>query len=147
MLLLTSQVAPVVKNPPANAGDTRDNDSVAGLGRSPGGGNGNPPQYSCLKNFMDRGAWWVTVHVNTKSQTRLSMHARACDCYCHSRVGPMTQCTHIHMHTCKPTNILQNIICPSWYFLFFFFGGLGFLVLWPRIEPIPPAVEVWSLNH
>ena len=46
----------MVKNPPANPGDTRDNDSVAGLGRSPGGGNGNPLQYSCLKNLMDRGA-------------------------------------------------------------------------------------------
>ena len=57
-----SQVAPVVKNPPANAGDIRDSDSIPGLGRSPGGGQGNPLQSSCLENPMDRGAWWATEH-------------------------------------------------------------------------------------
>ena len=51
----------VVKNPPANAGDVRDVDSIPGLGRSPGGGNGNPLQYSCLENLMDRGAYWATA--------------------------------------------------------------------------------------
>ena len=58
-----------VKNPPANAGDTRDVDSILGLGRSPGEGHGNPLQYSCLKNLLDRGAWRVTVHSVTKSWT------------------------------------------------------------------------------
>ena len=48
----------VVKNPPAKAGDV---DSVPGLGRSPGEGNGNPLQYSCLENPLDRGTWWATV--------------------------------------------------------------------------------------
>ena len=58
-----SQVALVVlKNPPANAEDVRDTGSVPGLGRSPGGGHGNPLQYSCLEKSMDRGAWWATVH-------------------------------------------------------------------------------------
>ena len=52
----------VVKNLPANAGDIRDMGSIPGLGRSPGGGNGNPLQYSCLENPMDRGAWQATVH-------------------------------------------------------------------------------------
>ena len=52
----------VVKNPPANAGDTRDVGSIPGSGRSPRVGNGNPLQYSCLGNFMDRGAWRATVH-------------------------------------------------------------------------------------
>ena len=61
----------MVKNPPANAGDARDLGSVPGLGRSPGEGNGNPLQYSCLENPMDRGAWWG-VHGAAKSQTRLS---------------------------------------------------------------------------
>ena len=51
-----------VKNLPASAGDTRDTGSISGLGRSPGGGNGNPLQYSCLENTMDRGAWWATVY-------------------------------------------------------------------------------------
>ena len=53
----TSQVALAVKNPPANAGDIRDMGSVPGSGRSPRGGHGNPLQYSCLENPMDRGAW------------------------------------------------------------------------------------------
>ena len=57
-----SQVVPVVKNPPANAGDTGDVGSIPGLGRSPGGGHGNPLQYSCLENPMDRRAWWAAVH-------------------------------------------------------------------------------------
>ena len=52
----------MVKKPPTNAGDTRDTGSIPGLGRSPGEGNGNPFQYSCLGNTMDRGAWWATVH-------------------------------------------------------------------------------------
>ena len=47
----------MVKNPPANAGDTREVGSIPGSGRSPGIGNGNPLQYSCLENSMDRGAW------------------------------------------------------------------------------------------
>ena len=48
-----------VRNPPANAGDA---DLIPGSERSPGAGNGNPLQYSCLENPMDRGAWWATVH-------------------------------------------------------------------------------------
>ena len=56
----------MVKKPPANAGDLG---SIPGVGRSPGGGNDNPLQYSCLGNTMDRGAWWATVHGVTKSGT------------------------------------------------------------------------------
>ena len=52
----------VVKNSLANAGDTRDMGSIPGLGRSSEGGHGNPLQYSCLENPMDRGAWRATVH-------------------------------------------------------------------------------------
>ena len=68
----------MVKNLPANAGDTGDVGSTPWSGRSPGGGHGNPLQCSCLKNPMDRGAFWATVHGVTKSQTQLkwlSMHA------------------------------------------------------------------------
>ena len=61
---------PVVKNLPANAGDIRDTGLIPGSGRSPRGGNGNPFQYSCLENPMDRGAWQVTVHRVAKSRTR-----------------------------------------------------------------------------
>ena len=70
----------MVKNPPVNAEDAGDSGSISGLGRFPGGRNGNPLQHSCLDNPMDRGAWWATVHGVTKSQTRLS------DC----------KCPHIH---------------------------------------------------
>ena len=52
----------MLKNLPANAGDVRDPGWIPGLGRSPGGGNGNPLQYFCLENPMDRGAWWAIVH-------------------------------------------------------------------------------------
>ena len=62
----------LVKNPPINAGSLRDAGSISGLRRSPGGGHGNPLQYSCLENPVDRGAWRATVHGVTKSQTRLS---------------------------------------------------------------------------
>ena len=67
LLLGTSQLALVVKNPPADAGDIRDVGSIPGPERSPGGGNGNPLQYSYLENPMDRGAWWATVHGVTQS--------------------------------------------------------------------------------
>ena len=69
--LSASQVALIVKNPPANAGDVRDSGLIPGSGRSPGGGHGNPLQYSCLENPMDRGAWWAAVHGVPKSRTRL----------------------------------------------------------------------------
>ena len=52
----------VVKNLPTNTEDARDMSLIPGSGRSPGKGNGNPLQYSCLENFMDRGAWQDTVH-------------------------------------------------------------------------------------
>ena len=59
----------VLKNPPANAGDAG---SIPGSRRSPGGGNSNPLQYSCLGNPTDSGAWWARVHRMAKNQTRLS---------------------------------------------------------------------------
>ena len=65
------RVALVVKNLPANTGDIRDAGSIPKSGRSPGGGHGNPLQYSCLENHTDRGAWRATVHGVAKNQTRL----------------------------------------------------------------------------
>ena len=61
----------MVKNLPANAGDIRDGGLIPGLGRSPGEGDSNPFQYSCLENPMDKGAWLATVHGVAKSQTQL----------------------------------------------------------------------------
>ena len=62
----------VVKNTPANAGAVRDVSSIPGWGRSLGGGHGNPLQFSCLENPMDRGAWWATVHRVAKSQSDMA---------------------------------------------------------------------------
>ena len=59
----------VVKNLPANVGDTGDRGLISGLGRFPGGGGNNPLQYSCLENSRDRGAWQITIHGVTKSWT------------------------------------------------------------------------------
>ena len=68
--LQATQVVPVVKNLPANAGDTRDVSWIPGLGRSPGVGNGIPLQYSCLENSMGRGTCQVPVHRAAKSHTQ-----------------------------------------------------------------------------
>ena len=59
----------MVKNPPGNVGDARDAGSIPASGRSPQEGNGNPIQYSCLENSMDRGAWRAIVHGVAKSRT------------------------------------------------------------------------------
>ena len=75
----------VVNNLPANAGDTGDMDLIPGVGRSPGRGNGNPLQYSCLENPMDRAAWRARVLGVTKSQTRLTdEHPHTITDYYHS---------------------------------------------------------------
>ena len=64
---------------------------IPGSGSSYGGGNGNPLQYSCLENPMDRGAWWATVHRITKNQTRLKQHTHTEHTH--------TLNTHTHTHT------------------------------------------------
>ena len=70
----TSLVGQLVKNPPANAGGSRDVGLIPGLGGSLGEANGNPLQSSCLENSMDRRAWRATVHGVTKNQTQLNVH-------------------------------------------------------------------------
>ena len=83
-----SQVVLVAKNLPASAGDIREKGLIPGSGRSPGEGNGNPLQYSCLENPMDGGAWWATVHGVAKSETRLNRGAwwvTVCVLSCFSR--------------------------------------------------------------
>ena len=66
---VASQVAPVIKNSPVNAGDVRDVDLIPESGRSPGGGHGYQLQCSFLENHMDRGAWWATVHAQRYNKT------------------------------------------------------------------------------
>ena len=62
----------MARNLPDNVGDIEDMGLIPGLGRSPGVGNGNPLQYSCLENTMDRRVWWATVHGVAKSQTQVT---------------------------------------------------------------------------
>ena len=80
-LTWASQVAQVVKNPPASAGDAGGTGSIPGSGRSPGEGNGNPFQYSCLGNPMDRGAWWATSW--GRKELDMLEHARRIDRACY----------------------------------------------------------------
>ena len=76
-----SCLSQMIKNPPANAGHVRDVGSIPGLGRSPGGGQGIPLQYSCLENPMDRGAWWASLHREGHKEsdmTEVTEHAQVC---------------------------------------------------------------------
>ena len=120
---MASQVALVVKNLPANAGDVRDVGSIPRSGRFPGVGNGSPLQYSCLENPMDRGAWRAAVHGVTKSRTRLSDIAQ-CTSHRHVLVGSFQIEGKKRRKTLKPEtgeNALENKL----YFLIF--------LSWPRI--------------
>ena len=89
-----SQVALVVRNPPANAGDLRDTGLIPVSGRSPGGRHGNPLRFSCLENPMDRGAWGATVHGIAKSWK--------------GRLKQLSICTHppTHTHILKGLSLL-----------------------------------------
>ena len=91
-LIWASQVALVVENFPASAGEVREVGSIPGSGKSLGGGYGNPLQYSCLENPMDRGARWAVVRRVTNSQTRrkqLSMYAYVHRTYINSCFSPL----------------------------------------------------------
>ena len=105
-----SQMALAVKNLPASAADIRDVGSIPGLGRSPRGGNGNPLQYSCLGNSMDRGTWWATVHGDAKSQT-LNTHAHS-----HTHIY-MCVCVYIYICICIYIYVCVYIyvcLCICW---------------------------------
>ena len=110
-----SQVALVVKNPPANAGDTGDLGSIPGLERCPRGEHGNLLQYSCLENPMDRGAWRAIVHRVAKSRTqlkRLSTHA-------HTHNLALTSPSFLFLiNDDVNQNFLHCLLSPSvWYHL------------------------------
>ena len=94
----------VVKNSPANAGDTRDKDFVPELGRSLGAENGNHLWYSCLEYPMDRGAWWAIVHRVIRSQTRLKwlgMHPCITVKSCISQGSPGNRTNRIYLERKK----------------------------------------------
>ena len=142
----------MIKNWPASAGDEEDTGSVPGSGRSPGGGHGNPLQYSCLENPMDRGAWWATVHGVSKSQTWLNMHAHELrgrflysSCLSHPSPRPALhpfiphlQIPYLHQGNHLKTEILQdgNIGMNRWWWsqVKLALGTLSFLPLW-RMKP------------
>ena len=100
--LCPSQVVLMVKNLPANAGDIREACSVPGSGRSPGGGSGNPLQYSCLENPMDRGAWRATGQGLKESDTTEAAHLQA---WTHAR--------HAHMKIYRKVNSTGATISSS----------------------------------
>ena len=124
-----SQAALVVKNPAAYAEDIRDVGSIPGSGRSAGGGRGNPLQYSCLENPMDREAWRATVCGVTKSQTqlkKLSMHAcimslHCCVSFCYTTKWISYMYTHIPSLNLSltphpsPQVISRTELSPLWY--------------------------------
>ena len=100
----------MVNNPSASAGDIRYVGLIPGSGRSPGGGHGNPLQYFCLKNPMDRGNWQATIHGITKSWTRLSLHTHT-----HPTQAVITEvagiCQASHSRGFLAPNILSSVLC------------------------------------
>ena len=109
---VASQMALVVKKLPANVGDERDMGSV--LGRSPGGGHGNPLQCSCLENPVDRQAWWATVSGVAKSQTRLKwLNTHACQHVIFKKhINIFLHKNKVHYYTKKAT-ILELFTIPQ----------------------------------
>ena len=120
-----SQVVLVVKNSPVNAGDIREAGSIPGLGRFPGGGHGNPLQYSCLKNPMDRGAWWA--YGVAKSRIELKQQHRSLKCALAS-LAPRREPRFAKKQTQKRLKSLSHFRWCSFFFrlFFFFFDGDNF---------------------
>ena len=131
----------VVKNPPTNAGDLRDTGSVPGLGRFPGGGNGNPLQYPCLNNPMDRETWWVTVHRVTKSRTRLRQFST------HEQL--------LKLENVKHRSQLRSICVPNSQHLYsevspenvLFFSGLSLPIIILRLAHATVRIDACVLSR
>ena len=109
----------LVQSLPAGAGEVRDSGLIPGSGRSPGGGHGNPLQYSCLENPMDRGAWRATVHGVTQSQTqlkRLSTYAQRGDRVKTEIRWPSTslQTSSLRIYEEIDVCFLSHPVCGSW---------------------------------
>ena len=117
----------MVKNPPTNAGDARNRGSIPGLGRPPGGGCGNPLQYSGLENSMDRGAWWATAHRVTESdKTEVTWHAHLACTSSFSYVAVSDSNSILSHRYSHPCFLLVNI-CMEYLFLFLNFQTLSVL--------------------
>ena len=109
----------VVKNLPANVGDARDTGLISGLGRSPGVGNGNPLQYFCLENPIDRGAWWVIESMGSE------------------RVGH--DWAHVHAHTHKQSREVESSQCIK----FFLMVSFALCCVWSKsvFHPLQGRIE------
>ena len=114
----------VKKESTCNAGDTGDAGSIPGSGRSPGGGNGNPLQYSCLKNLTHRGVWQARIHGVAKSRTRLSTHALFQTCM---KFFIMLIEGHTYTHI---------RVCVCIYLYFYLMLVTGAFSTWDTISPI-----------
>ena len=134
----TSQVVLVVKSPPASAGDVRDVALFPGLGRSPVEGHGNPFQYSCLENPMDRGAWWAMVHRVAKSWILLKL------------LG-IQKSKFVLLLFCFKLKFLKNLynwrlITILWWFLSYIDMNQPWVYMYPTIlNPLPNSLLTPSL--
>ena len=127
IFIWASQVVLAV-NPPANAGEMRDIGSSPGSGRSPGGGHGNPLQYSCLENLMDRGAWQATVHSIIKSQTRLKWFSTHVHVTAYFYSWLFTSCLFYQQNASFQHVINFNVATWTWIQLYICFHAFGILV-------------------
>ena len=148
------------KESTCQAGDAGDVGSIPGLGRSPGGGNGHPHQYSCLENPRDRGAWWATVLGVTESQTRLSnftastwplgalesaYSTSSTRLYQDSEEPPAQQLSHpqpsqintLPRHCVFPKFIMFKMYAFGWGSMWTLKCSMWHPVPWPGIEPRP----------
>ena len=154
---MLSTIGSEVKASACNAGDQG---SIPGSGRSPGEGNGNPLQHSCLENPMEGGAWWATVHGVAKSRTRLSYFTFFLFFLCyHSLLVEAITSTPRFMGSdrdpCLSFKILllffQIVILRACLlFIYLFLSHLeacGISVPHPGMEPVPSAMEAQNLNH
>ena len=128
----------MVKNPLADPGDTREVGSIPGSGRSPGVGNGNLLQDSCLENSMDRGAWRVIVHRVTKSQTQLSTAQQ-------QQYRYINILLLFNIIVCDFYHAIKNNICEtlSFIYLVLLYHAAAFRIIVPQpgIKPTTPTVE------
>ena len=118
----------VVKNPPASVGYTRAVGSIPGLGRSSGGGHGNPLQYSCLGNSTDRGAWWAIDHKVAKNWTRLT-----------TQTCSFPRASLTNDHKLDGSNNRNKLFRTSW-------GQGSYIQLWAGLAPHGASVGGISPN-
>ena len=111
------------------------------VGKTPGGGNGNPLQYSCLEKPMDRRAWWAISHRVRKSQTQLSTHTPLGTVFNLLLKKFFLMWTILKVFIKLVTILLFSFCCYCFMFWFYDCEACEILALWPRMEPIPPALE------